>query len=53
MKLNQKIIRGGYYETPQCQVVGLMSESVFLTTSTSSTTGAEDYTVTDDSSNWN
>lgn len=53
MELSEKTIRGGHYETPQCQVVGLVSESAFLTTSTSSTTGAEDYNVVDDSSNWN
>ena len=53
MKLNPKTIRGGYYETPQCQVVGIVSESAFLTISTSSATGAEDYNVVNDSSNWN
>ena len=52
MKLNHKTIRGRY-EAPLCQVVGLVSESAFLTTSTSSATGAEDYNVVDDSSNWN
>lgn len=52
MKLNPKTIRGRY-ETPLCQVVGLVSESAFLAASASPTTGAEDYKVIDDSSNWN
>ena len=51
MKQNPKTVRG-QYEAPLCQVVGLVSESAFLTISISSATGAEDYNVVDDSSNW-